>query len=219
MNKPTQEYSILQDVFDYYNRELFDENLSPALITFQRRRNARGYFWARSFAARKNPTLRTDEIALNPDTFIGRSDKEVMSTLVHEMAHLWQDNNGKPGKRGYHNRQWARKMLQLGLQPMAFDKHGNITGKMTGYRVSHAIIPGGHFDEAADRLLSTGFHLNWQSAVVVPPNTSGALTLQTGEQNRNKAKYTCPNCDQNAWAKPNARLICGFCNEKMERKG
>jgi hypothetical protein len=31
-----------------------------------------------------------------------------------------------------------------------------------------------------------------------------------------KTKYTCPLCDLNAWAKPDARLICGDCSEEME---
>jgi hypothetical protein len=29
-------------------------------------------------------------------------------------------------------------------------------------------------------------------------------------------KYTCPTCGQNAWAKPEASLVCGDCQEEME---
>ena len=29
-----------------------------------------------------------------------------------------------------------------------------------------------------------------------------------------KTKYTCPNCEQNARAKPGAALICGVCYEE-----
>jgi hypothetical protein len=31
-----------------------------------------------------------------------------------------------------------------------------------------------------------------------------------------KTKYTCPVCEMNAWAKPDAHLICGDCNEELE---
>ena len=31
-----------------------------------------------------------------------------------------------------------------------------------------------------------------------------------------KTKYTCPVCEQNAWAKPDAHLACGDCDESME---
>jgi len=30
------------------------------------------------------------------------------------------------------------------------------------------------------------------------------------------AKYTCPDCNSNAWAKPATRLICGECEVMME---
>ena len=31
-----------------------------------------------------------------------------------------------------------------------------------------------------------------------------------------KTKYTCPGCGLNAWAKPEAPLICGNCQEQMQ---
>ena len=165
------------------------------------------------FAARNNYTLRTDEIALNPDTFVGRNDKEILSTLVHEMCHLWQAHEGKPGRGGYHNRQWAGKMCEAGLQPIEFNKYGEKTGKMTGQHVSHEIIPGGPFDVAADRLLATGFRLKWQSALSMPLGDNTPAMLEP--KKRNKVKYSCPICEQNAWAKPAARLVCGRCDEPM----
>jgi predicted SprT family Zn-dependent metalloprotease len=214
MSKPTEEYAAYQKAYDYFNTHLFAGRLPPCLITFQRQRRTRGYFWKHGFAARTNYTLRTDEIALNPDTFAGRTDKEILSTLVHEMCHLWQAHEGKPSRGRYHNRQWAREMLWLGLRPISLDN----PGKMTGQSVTHAIVPGGRFDESSDQLLATGFRLRWQSAVALAPDRNDAVTVKVIEQKRNKTKYTCPECEQNAWAKPAARLICGFCGEPMERR-
>lgn len=31
-----------------------------------------------------------------------------------------------------------------------------------------------------------------------------------------KAKYTCPTCGANAWAKPETQLICGACYEEND---
>jgi predicted RNA-binding Zn-ribbon protein involved in translation (DUF1610 family) len=31
-----------------------------------------------------------------------------------------------------------------------------------------------------------------------------------------KIKFTCPECGQNAWAKPDALLLCGACYEDGE---
>jgi predicted SprT family Zn-dependent metalloprotease len=47
------------------------------------------------------------ELALNPDEFIGRTDEMILSTLVHEMCHVWQQTYGKSPRRGYHDRQWC----------------------------------------------------------------------------------------------------------------
>ena len=33
---------------------------------------------------------------------------------------------------------------------------------------------------------------------------------------KSKVKYTCPDCHQNAWAKPEAKLMCGECRVDME---
>lgn len=212
--KPTEEYAKYQQAFDYFNGELFGGRLPPCLITLQRRRNTRGYFAPLGIAARHNQTLRTNEIALNPDTFMGRDDKEILSTVVHEMTHLWQAHEGKPSRGCYHNQQWAREMLRLGLRPISLDQ----PGKMTGQRVTHEIVAGGAFDVAADRLLASGFRLRWQSAVSTPPADPGTVLSEIVKQKRNKMKFSCPVCDQNAWAKPTSRLICGFCGEPMARR-
>ena len=51
----------------------------------------------------------TDEIALNPRYFQCARSTEVLATLAHEMAHLWQHHHGKPGRGRYHNQEWAER--------------------------------------------------------------------------------------------------------------
>jgi len=36
------------------------------------------------------------------------------------------------------------------------------------------------------------------------------------EQRESKTKFTCPKCGQNAWAKPDATLICGVCATELK---
>ena len=212
--KPTDEYAAYQQAYDYLNEKLFGGILPPCLITFQRHRNAYGYFAKHNFTARTNRTLRTDEIALNPDNFAGESDNEVLSTLAHEMAHLFEAHFLKPCRGGYHTRRWAREMCRIGLKPISLDN----PGKMTGQRVTHEIIPGGPFDVAVEELLATGFSLRWQSAdprLLMGTDVPAPAVVST---NRSKVTYACPVCDQKAWAKPTARLICGWCQEPMTRR-
>jgi len=165
-------------------------------VTLQRHANTRGYFSPERFKGRVEKAA-VHELALNPDTFTGRTDELILSTLVHEMAHVWQETHGEPSRRGYHNRQWAGKMREVGLQPTSTGEAG---GMETGQAVTHYIIPEGRYSNAYAKLASSGFALHWQSTPAVG-----------SAKKSSKNKFTCPECGQNAWAKPTARLICGEC--------
>lgn len=203
----SNEYAGFEGAYEWFNARLFGGVLPPCLITLQRKAKSYGYFANDRFGHRRYQEASTDELALNPDTFVGRSDKEIVSTLVHEMCHCWQQHCGKPSRTGYHNQQWAAKMVEVGLMP---SDTGAPDGKQTGQHMTHYIIKDGVFDRAADELLATSFRLNWQSAV------GGERPRPKG---KNKMKYTCPSCGQNAWAKPDASLMCGECMEEMEAQG
>ena len=196
-------YITLEQAYEWFNSELFANALPSCLITLQRHARSRGYFANDRFRSRAGDET-AHELALNPDEFEGRNDKEILSTLVHEMCHCWQQVCGAPSRSGYHNREWAAQMVEVGLMP---SDTGTAGGKQTGQRITHYIVPGGRFDRAADALLQDGFELSWQSF---------KLSTQKGKGKANKTKYTCPDCGLNAWAKPEAHLVCGECSETME---
>jgi hypothetical protein len=95
-------------------------------------------------------------------------------------------------------------MRELGLQPSSTGEEG---GKETGQSVTHYIIPEGRYATAYAKLAATGFQLHWQS---VPASGEGRAKKSS------KTKFTCPDCGQNAWAKPGALLICGECFDEDE---
>lgn len=205
--KPTKEtYDRFQQAYDHFNKALFGGTLPNALITLQRRKGTYGYFAGARF--RHEDGRMADEIALNPATFTDRPYKEVLATLVHEMVHLWQHHKGEPGRGRYHNREWADQMKKVGLQPTDNGAEG---GKETGESVSHLIVEGGPFDEAADRLLGKGFTIVWKEA---PPATrhatkgEGAAEPEIVQKSGKRVRYSCPDCDLKAWAKHEARLMC-----------
>jgi predicted SprT family Zn-dependent metalloprotease len=193
------QYRAFQDAYDFFNKELFSGTLPHVLVTLQRHANTRGYFSADRFTGRTNDRA-VHELAMNPDTFGGRSDEEILSTLAHEMAHVWQQTHGKPPRRAYHDRQWAAKMKEIGLQPTDTGEPG---GKETGQSVTHYIVAGGAYAKAYAKLKAKGLQLNWQST---PEGEKARATKKAS-----KTKFTCPDCEQNAWAKPDAALICGVC--------
>lgn len=193
------DYETMTDLFRRLNDTLWSGTLPPVIFTLQRKKGAHGYFSPRRFSDKKTGKCAVHEIALNPDT-MNRSDREVASTLLHEMCHHWQECLGKPSRGGYHNAQWADEMERVGLEPVS-DK-----GTRTGPRVSHTIMDGGAFDTFWKGVEAEGVCFKWFSAPVMPKEKKAS----------SKIKYSCPHCGLNAWAKPNCRIECADCNEMME---
>ncbi len=214
--RPTQEtYEAIMRAYDHFNWVLFDNKLPGCLITLQRKgQSTYGYFCRERFAREDGTTC--DEIALNPAHFAERDAEEVCSTLVHEMVHLWQHHFGQSGRGRYHNRQWAEKMKSVGLHPSDTGLPG---GAETGDRMTHYIGAGGPFAHAYAELQVSGFVIEWQDSpdmsAAAPNGSAGAA--QPGEPNKagKRVKYTCPSCGLNAWAKHEAKLMCGDDQEKM----
>lgn len=206
--KPTQEtYTEFQTAYDFFNTELFGNQLPDCLITYQRKAKTKGYFADGRFENIENGQV-IDEIAINPDYFSGEniSPKTILSTLVHEMCHLWQKYHGKPGRSRYHNREWAEMMLVIGLHPT---NDGTLTGEMTGDTVSHLIIKDEKFDQVCDKLLEK-VKIAWVD------RWTGGDPLP-GKQ-KNKTKYVCPVCQLNVWGKPEIYVICGTCKCQLMKE-
>jgi len=212
--EPTKEtYDRFQEAYAYFNRALFEGQLPNCLITLQRSKSSYGYFCGDRFG--RTDGLVTDEIALNPRYFRERRVEQVLSTLVHEMTHLWQHHCGKPGRGRYHNREWAERMKLIGLHPSSTGKEG---GQETGDCVSHFIMPGGPFEVAANELLMAGFAITWTEEA---PQAAEAPIEGGGEPNKaaksgKRVKYTCPVCRLNAWARHRIQLVCGADMSAME---
>ena len=197
------EYKAFEEAYDFFNRELFGGSLPHVLVTLQRHAKVYGYFSPERFVGRGNGN-EAHELAMNPDHF-GRSDEEILSTLVHEMAHVWQQTHGRPPRRCYHDREWAAKMREIGLQPSTTGQPG---GQETGQSVSHYIVAGGPFTKAYRKLEKTGFELRWQS------RTEGDAARKG--KKASKTKFSCSECGQNAWGKADSLLICGECYENSD---
>lgn len=221
--KPTRDnYETLQRAYDFFNEELFGGALPQCLITLQRKNKAMGYYSAARFRSMVDQETTTDEIALNPMHFVtAKGDMEIMQTLVHEMCHLWQHHFGKPSRNGYHNREWASKMESVGLVPSSTSRPG---GKKTGQRMGDYAQEGGRFEQVFT-LWAEDNHIEWadassfaQLAAMMGESGQAAAVATSaavaGTRGRNKQKFSCPKCGQNAWAKPSAKLVCGECIEK-----
>ena len=226
---PTNEmYAFLQNAYDYFNATLFNNELPHCLLTLQRKNGAGGYFSPNRFVNHKNQ--KTDEIALNPSVFAIKSVQELLSILVHEQVHLWQEHYGKPSRRRYHNKEWGDKMKKIGLYPSDTGKEG---GKETGEAMAHYIIKNGAFEIASKELITQYEQFPWLDTQ--PPYSTQTLDgivegllgnlvkTQDGDfsgnpfvippnkksNKSNRSKYTCPCCKTSVWGKPNISILCG----------
>lgn len=198
------QYGNIQRAYDYFNKALFNGELAPCLLTLGRDvKKCYGYFHANQWQRTTDTDETCHTISLTP-MHLSRPLREVLSTLVHEMVHLWQEDHGaKKSKNGYHNTEWGNKMKEIGLYPSSTGEEG---GKETGQKVSHYILNGGAYEQAFNKL-PDDVGLAWLGVQ--------GLTKQK-KADKNKVKYVCLECDLKCWAKPDVCLICGTCNEELE---
>lgn len=225
---PTREqFAAYTKMYDYFNGALFGERLPSVVLNFSRHSNSYGFFAPERWRRREGEAV-THEISINPAHLAARSPKETASTLVHEMAHLWQYTYGSPARGGYHNREWSEKMQQLGLQPIDLKTRAE---RMSAENLGHAVIGGGAFDRAFN-VMPKAYLLPW-SCDEAPAATEGgegegegtsaspggvegrgaAAPVAPVAKSRNKVKYTCPGCLVNVWGRPDLVVICGRCRE------
>ena len=220
----THQFTKYQRLYDYYNDQLFKGGLPFCLLILSRNmEKVCGHFSKDRWQDREGNS--THEINLNPVYMATATDKNICQTLVHEMVHLWQHEFGKPSRAGYHNKEWAAKMKEVGLMPSHTGKKG---GKQTGQQMDDYPIAGGIFEKAFEKMpkdillpfKSKEFleELEFLDAVL-----EGIGTSETGitseyrprpqrrPKKKNRIKYSCSSCKANVWGKPNLELLCKTC--------
>ena len=194
-------YQEFQRAFDFYNGKLFYGDVPQVLIVMTRRPRTHGYLATSRWADSETGDL-LHELALNPVDFAMRSAEDVLSTLVHEMCHAWQQSRGlKPPRKGYHNKEWVERMEDIGLIPSNTGEPG---GKQTGQSMTHYIDEDGEFQEQTMVLLDTGWTIPY-------------LDIPEEEKKRknNRPKYVCPQCELQAWAKTGLAIACLNCKAQL----
>lgn len=206
-------YDDIKTAFDYYNAEFWGGELPPVFLSVRAKANSAGYFSPNRLHKPeeenkgkakkvKSEQESVHEIAFNPSTF-NRPITFILSTLVHEMVHLWQEEHGtKKSKNGYHNKEWAGEMERIGLIPSSTGEPG---GAKTGQHMGDYIEAGGWFDRVTRDLVSKhDFNLFYE----YPHSKKKAPN--------SKVKFTCPKCGSNAWGKPDLEIDCRPCGFAMD---
>jgi len=218
-----EQMTAYQQAFDYFNQELFGNHLPQVILNFSRSGSHTIAFYAPKRWQQEETRVdqqALDEISLNPK-YLGMSMEEIMSSLVHEMVHLWQFAFGNPSRRSYHNKEWAMKMKEVGLQP--YDG----TGKETGQNVSHKIIEDGLFQKVF-QTMPESHSLPWRVFIEGDGERGGKKATGEGKQlgkeptsqpkskSGKRLKYSCPSCETNIWGKEGLRIGCIDCEEEFQ---
>lgn len=163
-------------------------------------------------------------LAINPK-YLDRTPAEILSTIYHELCHVYEVEYIHIPRGGYHTKDWASLMLECGLNPVYFNKSRTA--------VSHEIIEGGLFDLFCQQF--TTEH-NKDFFTLVENNNYIRLKIEGGDNdsgdndsgdntpkadnadkpikkyNRNKIKYTCTGCNSKLWAKSGLKIKCIDCD-------
>ncbi|MBS4040104.1 MAG: SprT-like domain-containing protein [Flavobacteriales bacterium] len=202
--EPTKDqFANYQALYDYFNTHLFNGELPRIILNFSRKGKVAGFFAPDRWVSVQNKD-KTHEISINPTYMATVPFMEVCETLVHEQVHLWQLAFGKPSRVGYHNKEWSRKMEEVGLMPSDTGEEG---GNKVGQKMSDYCIQGGTFERVFNEL-PTSMTLPW----VAQESQIGS----TRPNNKNKVKYTCSGCGLNMWGKPGLEVYCKPCEKPLE---
>lgn len=206
------QFAAYRAMWNYFNAVLFGGVLSHVILNFSRRARSLGFFAPERWKDSSNQT--THEVSLNPAYLTRGTMKDTASTLVHEMAHLWRHEQGNPPRGGYHDRQWADKMEQLGLMPSATAAPG---GQRTGYKMSHYIVASGAFERAFEAM-PADCQLPWMCGIdedAIEGKGKGKNKGKEEAKRKLKLKYSCRKCELNVWGRAGLRLRCDDCDEEL----
>jgi predicted SprT family Zn-dependent metalloprotease len=225
--KPTFKfYGLFQYIFDHYNDTLFDNQIKDCIISITRKKDCFGHFVPKRFFHANDH--ETDELALNPTMFVKFPLIEICQTIVHEMVHAWQEYHGTPSRAGYHNKEFADKMIYVGLMPSSTGEPG---GKTVGQSMADYPIKGGRFLEVSEELMNNqifeGLYYEVNPLVLQSVDTNRPLydqikdlilspednIIKPNATKKTKIKYSC-DCS-NVWGKPELQLHCKGCDKDM----
>ena len=211
-NRNAKEYISDADfkrlVFDLLNEEFFESELSRPTITIQSTPKAYGHFtlssdtWISKLGG-------THEINIGAGT-LSRPIENVCATLLHEMVHYFNYENGiQDTSRGgtYHNKRFKTEAEARGLIVAHSEKYGWSHTSPSDELLDFVLINGltdiliNRNEFSGFQITGTGTH---SGTFVAPPRKPSSTR-----------KYICPCCGMSVRATRTVRIACMDCSEQM----
>jgi len=192
-------HNKLDELFHYYRKMLFDVELSDCMITLGTDHEESNFFKPKAWLDKSDKLSLISNIILNP-VIIGRKSINWHIAIVLGMVHLKQYLYGNPGRRGYHNLEYAKMTEKVGI---IMSDIGMSVGKKTGEKLLSYIPANSPFEKA---------YRNHPDKYI--RYVSFYLGEAKSSSNKSQKKYTCP-CGINMWGKRRIRVTCDECNKKF----
>lgn len=187
----------LEKMFRALNARYFNGELQEVIITLQNTPSAYGHITcSKNWKAGEKDR---HEINISTGT-LNRPIEEVTATLLHEMVHLYNIQNGiQDCSRGntYHNKKFRDAAIKRDLDITHHEKYGWTITKPT------------------EALLDFIIEQGWEDIQMYDQSRSGAEPNKTKKPSSTK-KYQCPCCKNSVRATKQVNIICGDCMQRME---
>ena len=229
----TELYAKIQKVIDALDKAFFSGKGKAKIpeVVFAINNSCRAcvvaYVQADALYDKSNNT-KLQYMGINP-SYLDRSIEHILGTICHELCHVYENAFIHIPRGGYHDKQWASLMEDCGLEPKYLNKSKTA--------VTHNIKEGGEFEAFVEKFKEENgedyFNIVAYSAEV-ERKTKKALGIEDdGEDdspkpdnadkpvkkyNRNKIKYTCPDCGAKVWGKSGLNIYCNDCECSFEEE-
>ena len=207
--KTSRTAGYLEKLFRTLNERYFDNTIEEPIITIQSTPRAYGHITVAKAWRKGNGDLR-HELNIAAGT-LDRPIEEIVATLLHEMVHLINLQNGvKDCSRGgtYHNRKFKAAAEACDLR---IDYDPRIGWSVTS--PTEALI---------DFIISEGWadiRMSREDGCIARTPGRGSPdrtpTTPTTPKKSSTRKYICPGCKMSVRATREVNLICGDCMVKM----
>lgn len=202
----------LNKMFDLLNAAFFENTLSRPTITIQSTPKAYGHFSLRDDTW-ISKLGNTHEINIGAGT-LARPIEDVAATLLHEMVHYYNYQNGiKDCSRGntYHNRRFKAAAEARGLNVEHIERYG-WSHTSPGEELLDFVLENGLTDILINRNEFAGFQITG----IGTHSGTGTITPRKTSSTR---KYVCPCCGNSVRATKIVNIACLDCAEAMINVG
>lgn len=204
--KTSRAVGYLEKIYRQLNQDFFGGELETPIITVQSTPRAYGHVTCGRVWRRKDSACY--ELNMGAES-LARPIENVVSTMLHEMVHIYHLMNGiQDCSRGntYHNKRFKAKAETVGLH---IDYDARIGWSITSPT-----------EELIEYIISQG----WQDIQINRGTVSGSHSggsssgdSDTSRKPSSTRKYMCPTCGISCRATKDIRIQCVTCAAEMQK--